>query len=812
MSETDVKQEADFSPFAELFDDLYAECDGLLESARGNLLALEAGCVGKEHVDQALLNALFRCFHTLKGLAGMAKMHKAELLVHQLENYLRTLRQGRVTLSKPGMEALTTGVDALEEVIAAYRAQGSIPDIASITELLNAAAESAPFSQDGTDDIQQTWRFEFTPSSELAQRGINVNSVRERLTGIGKLLQANPCMTGDDGLSFEFIVAACADAPDVGGWEADGVCCAPYDAQDSISTDANKALSATEPENTLEKEESEKKSAPLSAAPNTVRVNMAHMDELMRIMGELVTSRAHQENNIIQSKACLPASQWNALQETNSCLERQLRELREEIMHMRMVPVGKAFERMRFVMHNLAAKIHKQVELEVYGENTELDKLMVEQMMDPLLHLVRNAISHGLEAEEIRIARNKPAAGKITLRAYTSGDAVIIEVEDDGQGIDTKQVMAHALSEEKEAAPNMNALLDILCKPGFSTQMQADQASGRGVGMDVVKNVTDELGGFLALETSPGKGTCFRIQLPMTLAIADALIISAGGQKFAVPLLSVREVFEVSASEMLAAENEHELMSYRDTALPLLRLADLFRLPEIPASHLHVLVVDSGLQTAGLVVDDILGNREIVVRTLRDPLTQVHGITGVGEFDGKQIALILDVNALLLENKKNISTAAPEKKKISSRAEKSGETPYLLFELAGTTYGISSRLVQQVEMLESITPVPNVPDFVEGIVLSRGQVIPAINPRLRFGLEKAPHDVNTRLAVINTGERMAGIVVDAATAFVTIHDSAIQPPPENTSDPRGRYLEGVIMLDGNMVFIPDIGELLDASS
>lgn len=830
MSDTDAKHGTDISPYVELFDDLYAECDGLLESVRSDLLALE-DCVSKACVDRALLNDLFRAFHNLKGLASLAKIPEVEGLAHQLENYLRILREEHVALSEAGMEALAAGSNALEETIAACRAQSPLPEIASVKALLDAAidSEGANPPSPNLPEAGNTMRFEFTPSAELTQRGINLNSVQERLKGIGALLEVNPCTTGDDGFSFEFVVAVNAPVPDVSAWEQDGIHYTASDAQELVVTEAQNGsflvadidtpessapLGGTEEPAAAQEAGKNKNPASLSSSLNTMRVNMVHMDALMRIMGELVTSRAHQANHIMQSKASLPASQWHALQETNTRLERQLRELREEVMRMRMIPIRQAFERMRLVMRNLKTKTGKDIKLEVYGEDTEMDKLVVERMMDPLLHLVRNAVGHGIEDPATRIAHDKPAAGTIALRAYTSGDVVVIDVEDDGQGIDLEQVMARALPEEKEALPNMNVLLNILCRPGFTTKEKVDQLSGRGVGLDVVKTAVDELGGFLTLQTSP-EGTYFSIQLPMTLAIADALLISAGAQEFAIPLLSVQEVFEAELSDTVIAEHEHELIPYRGDALPLLRLTRLFRLEENTASRCYILVADTGVHTVGIVVDEILGKREIVVRALRDPLTRVPGITGAGEFSGGKIALILDLNALIRGDKNHLSVAAPyERKKASHvdrRGNKSGETPYLLFKLAGATYGIPSYLVRQVEILSEITLVPNVADFVEGVVLSRGHVIPALNPRVRFGLEKVPFDLDTRLAVIDTGERMAGIVVDAATAFVTIDDNAVHPPPENITGPHKHYLEGIFMLDGKMVFIPDIEELLDAS-
>ncbi len=318
-------------------------------------------------------------------------------------------------------------------------------------------------------------------------------------------------------------------------------------------------------------------------------------------------------------------------------------------MRVRMVPIAEVFDRMRFVVRDISRETRKQVTLELSGQETEIDKFLVERLMDPLLHLVRNSISHGIESEEQRIAAGKPAEGHIYLRATTAGELVVIEVGDDGRGIDVKSVASQAPEValwDDEGRIDFDRLLETISAPGFSTRDHADRASGRGVGMDVVTRAISDLDGSLSVFTEAGKGTTFRIELPLTLAITDALIATADAQTFAIHRSSVQEVIEIEPGSIKVLEN-NEIILHRDEVLPLVRLSRVFNLKDKKEGSLHAFVIGTGNRAAGLVVDKVLGLREVVVRSLSDPLTDVPGVGGATELgDGRPI-LILDVMEIL---------------------------------------------------------------------------------------------------------------------------------------------------------------------
>jgi len=649
-----AEPEANEEFFGEFLDDYFAECDEHLTLVRRGLLALET-FLDQPRVDRLLLDDLFRSFHSLKGISAMVGVRQAEHLAHHMESYLRRLRDQEIALTVQGLDGLITGTKMVEQVVAARRNQSPAPDIAPTMMQLEALT-SSPIHLDaraGADAAstgaiadashetsaatgdKKIWRFEFTPSPALAERGINVNTTRGRLQEIGELIQAAPRVLPAGGIVFEFLVASAAAESAFAAWRADGLTVAPHESP----APSVRVVESNAPANTL---------TPAVAPPSIVRVSLGRLDELMRMVGEMVVSRSRLDNQLRQAESLMPATEWRPLQETNQIIERQLRDLREAVLRVRMVPIGEVFERMRFVVRDLARETSKKIRLELAGQDTEIDKLLVERMMDPLLHLVRNAVSHGMQSPAEREAAGKPLEGTIKLNAFTAGEMVVIEVEDDGQGIDRERVTAraHKMGLVGDTGPlDDAALLELICSPGFSTRDEADRAAGRGVGMAVVRNTVQVLGGAFALDSEPGRGTRFTIQLPITLAIADALIVTVGGQRFAVPQAAVREVLEVDPQKVKAFER-NEVIPYRGGVLPIIRLARLFGLAENYRHVFHAFVIGSGSSAAGIAVDRILGQREIVVRATSDPLLQVRGIAGATELGDGRVVLILDAQGL----------------------------------------------------------------------------------------------------------------------------------------------------------------------
>jgi len=645
-----------------LTDDFYAESDELLAAVRIDILRVESGTADPA-VEMALLEDLLRRFHTLKGLARMVGLEAAEAAAHAIESFLRDLRDRKQSISGADVDDLVEGVKLIEQVIAARRSGGVMPDTGpwqrrmgrreipspgSPGKMAMEARPAAPASADGVptvfpEDVHREmdqaisegailYQFRFSPSKELADRGVNVNLIRERFHTIGRLLHAEPRVQEKGGVSFDFLVAVTSDPSSFAEWKGDGLTCTPYD-----STPRETPSESEREDTSLQ--------AAASLGPSTViRVDIGRVDDLMRMVGELVISRARMEEAIRRIQPDLGKIRTRPLHETDQRMERQLRDLREGVVRLRMVPIADIFNRMQFVVRDLARETHQEIRLKLEGQETELDKFVVERMMDPLLHLVRNAVSHGLESEKERIEKGKPSAGTISLKAATSGDQVLISVGDDGRGLDRLKIFERAQVQgliPRDETLTEEGLLDVLCAQGFSTKEDADRASGRGVGMAVVQQTVEELGGTLSVASRPDEGTLFTITLPLTLAITDAFIILAGGQRFAVPQGLVREVIEFRPEDRVSTQGS-EMILYRNSALPLVRLALVFGLPEGAPKKLYALILGMGRSSIGVVIDRVVARREIVVRSVTDPLIQVPGISGATELGDGKVVLILD--------------------------------------------------------------------------------------------------------------------------------------------------------------------------
>ena len=624
-------------------DDYFAEADEHLLAIRRCLLMLDG--VERPDPSSALLEELFRSCHSLKGISAMVELHEAEVLAHHMESCLRAVRQGETALDPANLETLLAGANALEAVIVARREGQPLPAgeqvIAGLRGMASTQVDDRRFPSAESAPVRsvRSWKVRFVPSPELVGRGIKVDTIRARLLEIGKIVSVAPQVLAGGGIAFEFKVETDNEAS-LAASKDDGVSYEPFSPAEAELVPGTAAG--------MDLPSGPRAWEVTSAAPgNFVRVDLARLDDLMRLAGDLVVTRSRLDDTLRRAERQMPSREFRLLQEHDVLMERQLRDLREGIMRVRLVPVGEVFRRMPFVVRDLARDIGKRVTLEITGQSTEIDKFLIERMMDPILHLVRNAVGHGIETVDRRVAAGKPPDGTIRLSASTVGESVVIEIADDGAGIDLAAVARRSPKgvHVEDGTVDPRLLLDVICESGFSTRDEADRISGRGVGMAVVRSTVEELGGTLEVDTEPGRGTRFAIMLPLTLAIIDAIIAHVGDQTFAVPQSAVQEVIEVDPDKLRPLE-QNELMTHRGRALPVVRLARLFHLEAAPRPRLHAIVVGTGLSAVGLVVDRVAGHREIVVKSIADPLIHVAGVSGATELGDGRLVLILDVGAM----------------------------------------------------------------------------------------------------------------------------------------------------------------------
>jgi two-component system chemotaxis sensor kinase CheA len=640
-----------------------AEAEDILESANTALLSLEEGQPAGR-VDADTVNGLFRSLHSFKGLAGMFGLTTLADLSHKLEFLLDEVRLGKVGLSRETLDALTDTVGQLGRLVQQTGKGRPLEDIAGSLERIDrvlAAKTSAGSEQSFLSRItldsgvlqvlteyeehrlvenirERKNLFLIRVSFSFSEFESGIRTLTEALKQHSEIICTLPTAgAGGDGIGFTIMVGTA-------------------ETQETLAASANLPVASFEPVPRSDEScppEAQPQLGTLKAVSNTVRVDIHKLDSLMSTVGEL---------HIIKGEIGRIAAELRGLQgftgvavnliKAHKNLERRLNEIQEGILDVRMVPIGQIFTRLAQVVRKYTRDAGKEIDLEIRGEETELDKLMVEDLADPLMHLIRNAIDHGIDRPDVRRAQGKPARGLIRLTAFPKGNHVVITVEDDGGGIDPLRILAKArekglVEDELDAERDRKEVLDLIFLPGFTTSETVTEISGRGVGMDVVKRNMSRLSGMIDIETEVGEGTSFILTLPITLAIIKALIIEASGRRFAVPLGSVLEILRVRPERIETIETR-EVMAIRDETIPLLRLADAFALPQAEQQEtLFVVLVGLAERRLGLVVDRLRGQQEIVIKPLGSRLADTPGIAGATELGDKVVVLVLDVESLI---------------------------------------------------------------------------------------------------------------------------------------------------------------------
>ncbi|MBE2887971.1 chemotaxis protein CheA [Geobacter anodireducens] len=670
-------------------DDFLAEAEEIVEKLSIDLVTL-GDCADSGECDPDLLNAIFRGSHSLKGLAGMFGFTEIQSLSHNLENLLDSLRLGKIPLTPETMNVLFDSMELLAGII---RGIGSGEEHSAAIEdavsRLNACAsareaqEVSPLRELGMPDkvLNSLTEYEEHRLLENVKKRRNIFSIHasfslmsfdqdlgeisDTLKKEGEVVSTLPSASASPESFIDFDILFGTDLDEEGLsalLDRDGLTIVRYGSVAPPEEHADLPATAA-PASSLPSVPAQ---APAVAAPagvddqltaksmsRTVRVDIGKLDELMNIVGELVLSHSTIADITTRMRLAGFSSLAIELGKAAKGLDRKLTELQKGVMEIRMIPVGQLFEKMARIVRKVSREQDKKVDLKLFGADTELDKLIIEDISDPIVHIIRNAIDHGLETPGERSAAGKPERGTIRLSSYQKGNHVVIEVADDGRGFNIEKVKQKALEKglikTLEGVSDRDAL-DFIFLPGFSTADKVSELSGRGVGMDVVKSNIAAVSGMVDIESEFGKGSRIIITLPITLAIIKALLVLTADRTYAIPITSVLETIIVEEREILTVERK-EVYQLRETTLPLVRLERFFRVQREtpPPGSFYVVVVGVAEKRLGIIVDDLVGQQDIVIKSLGDMFKGYKGISGAADLGDQRTILVMDVGGIIGE-------------------------------------------------------------------------------------------------------------------------------------------------------------------
>ncbi len=728
-----------------------------IEQLERDLMSLE-----NEPASEVLINSVFRSIHTIKGTAGFLGFGKLESLTHKAETLLGDVRSGKLAMSPEIGGALFTTVD-------------------KVREMLQAIEQVGHETQCGSESL----------ANELTM-------LHENLTSNGVAKKKAPARKAAAKNSATTVTAKQSPAP------MDAKKQAQTGAVNSVVTIPT-AVEKTLPDPT-------RSPAPIktggmsetSAADSTIRVDVALLDKLMTGVGELVLAR----NQILQFAN---GNVDSALHRTSQRLNLITSELQESVMKTRMQPIGNVWSKFPRLVRDLAGICEKEVRIEMEGKETELDKTIIEAIKDPLTHLVRNTVDHGIERPEVRVQNGKLAEGCLTLRAYHEGGQVNIEICDDGAGINAEKIKAKALERGLMTQDQLAKLSDrdignLIFLPGFSTAEKVSNVSGRGVGMDVVKTNIEKIGGTVDLQSQPGKGTTIKIRIPLTLAIIPALIVTCDNSRYAIPQVNLLELLRLDGNQLKEIEWIHSSPVYRlrGRLLPLVYLRDQLKLENDPnADALNIVVLRADDRQFGLVVDRINDSEEIVVKPLSSQLKTIPVYSGTTIMGDGQVALILDIMGLAHTSNVISDAGKGPTSEFQERSQSSGsDRQSLLVAGVGSKHRFAVELGQVTRLEKIDASTIEVADGKE-VVQYRGEILSLIRLSDVMGVpsSKASDDSLLNIIVYSEAGRTVGIVVDR---IIDIVEQTVDITKSARS--HGRTVSAVI--DGQVTDLVDLPAIM----
>jgi len=644
--------------------DFYAESEDLLGEAERLLLQIQETSSTGVHPDS--INSLFRTIHTIKGISGLFDLQEITDFSHSFESLLDDIRLGKLGLSEDVVKFLFHNLDILKRTVKERERRGA----QDVSEFIQSIEKFRNSARQGGDPhqieavMQKIDRSVLSVLTEYEEHRLKTNIKEGKGIYLGKVVFSFADF--DQGLKdvIEMIKTQgelISTLPTSTNVPADSIGFHLLFGSDHRPAELTQALSleietlipcGNGPPRTSASLPGVAADAPLKSITTSVRVDIEKIDGILNTLSEITLTKAA-INRIATEMAETYGHAPLVIDvfKVSQIFGKRVAELKEQILEIRMIPIGQIFSRLSQVVRRYARDMGKQIEIVLSGEDTELDKYLAEEIVDPLMHIIRNAIDHGIETPEERARAGKRELGMINLKASQKGNHIVIEVKDDGAGIDIEEVKRKAREKGipfSENEGDKKEVLDLLFLPGFSTKSEVSEVSGRGVGLDVVRQKLPLFGGLAELMTEKGKGTTFILTMPVTLAIQKALIVKSGPEKFAIPLTSVSETLVITHEELQMIE-EREVYNLRGEMLPVIRLSEIFGIESNATDRSFAVVIGYGERRIGLLVDELVEQHEIVIKSLGDYFKGLSRFTGAAETGRYEIILVVDVESLIRE-------------------------------------------------------------------------------------------------------------------------------------------------------------------
>ncbi|EMG92230.1 chemotaxis histidine kinase/response regulator CheAY2 [Helicobacter pylori] len=668
----------------EIMEDFLIEAFEMNEQLDQDLVELEHN---PEDLD--LLNRIFRVAHTIKGSSSFLNLNILTHLTHNMEDVLNRARKGEIKITPDIMDVVLRSIDLMKTLLVTIRDTGSDTNNGKENEIEEVVKKLQAITSQNLEGAKETSGTKEAPEKEVKKENKKENQTETKAPTTENLTSDNPLADEPDldyaNMSAEEVEAEIerllnkrqeADKERRAQKKQEDQAKPKQEVTPTKETPKTETPKAPKTE-TKAKADTEENKAPSIGVEQTVRVDVRRLDHLMNLIGELVLGK----NRLIRIYSDVEERYDGEkfLEELNqvvSSISAVTTDLQLAVMKTRMQPVGKVFNKFPRMVRDLSRELGKSIELIIEGEETELDKSIVEEIGDPLIHIIRNSCDHGIEPLEERRRLNKPETGKVQLSAYNEGNHIVIKISDDGKGLDPvmlkeKAIEKGVISERDAESMSDREAFNLIFKPGFSTAKVVSNVSGRGVGMDVVKTNIEKLNGIIEIDSEVGVGTTQKLKIPLTLAIIQALLVGVQEEYYAIPLSSVLETVRISQDEIYTVDGK-SVLRLRDEVLSLVRLSDIFKVDAILESNSDVYVVIIGLadQKIGVIVDYLIGQEEVVIKSLGYYLKNTRGIAGATVRGDGKITLIVDVGAMMEMAKSikvNITTLMNESENTKSK-------------------------------------------------------------------------------------------------------------------------------------------------